>query len=368
MDEQRLKEALGVLAGEASFAGPDDGLIHRAKRRLMRNIAMWVTSFLVLAAGGYLAWPHLRPQPTPLLNASSPLEESVRSADGKLECTARLPANEIQPGDATGLMLTVRNVDEDPLEIRRPLFGRVRVLDEKGMTLDETRLGGDLAGLGPVSFPPSHPVSLVSGGTESLHVYDLNVRWPGGLRIVPICSILEDGLAEMPPMAVTVTVPGGTPGREEALERALLETDGLFEHCPPASDGSWTTGVIEAPDGDYPPMSARCSALIEEYPGFVIVGLRFVAPAMAPEVEFPAAPATPLPGTASISIARWTFLVTTADVKEVERLLGRARTRESSGYSVGISHGPDGWAADSEGICGGESGYYGIIFISPCPP
>jgi hypothetical protein len=143
----------------------------------------------------------------------------------------------------------------------------------------------------------------------------------------------------------------------------------LFSKCAPVADGSATVGVIDAPEGDYASMTARCSASITEGEGFVVVDLMFVAPYSAPDVQLATSlRSMRLPQDASISVARWSFIVTSDEVREVETVTGTSWTRPSSGFAVGIANTGQGWIANSEGACGGTFYVRGIVMISPCPP
>ena len=264
--------------------------------------------------------------------------------------------------------MSIRNISSGPVEVPGWFVGWVRILDRDARLLRDThhfiregrvRLSG---------FVPSE--ELGPGATHGIRVFDVPVTWSGKLRVVPQCDLASD--VDFPPMnamSLDVKVPGRTPSRAHALSQALAMANGLFEKCLPGSDGSSTSGVIEALDGDYAPMNARCAAELEEGSGFVIVKLTFIAPASASDIEFPASiTAMKLPETGSISVARWSFVVTGQEVKEIEPIAGKSWTRSGSGYAVGIAHGKQGWVASSEGRCGGTFYVVGYVMISPCPP
>ena len=361
MDESRLSEALRAIAADIAPRAADGTVARRAKRRLRRNVVLSVVVGVALLGGSVAGVSRLirRDHQTPVLPVASvpvdaPVEESVRSTDGTLECTARLPSAVLEPGAETGLAFTIRNVSQEPVHLVSYQDGYVRLLDHEGTVLTDSR---QFEG-GPSMWRPAPvPITLAPGQTKPAHTFDVAIRWPGSLSLVPICVGIDDqNPVEMEPMSVQVSIPGAAPSVNEALSRALEKTDGVFAKCTPSSGGSWVTGVIEPQGGSSTSsMSARCAAIVAPGVGFTVVELRFVAPASAPQVEFPELLfSVRLPGEASMAVARWRFLVTVDAVREVEHLISVSRTRA----------GPSGGGV----MCGGMFYGGGYEMISSCPP
>ena len=301
--------------------------------------------------------------------ALRPNEASVLSLDGTLKCSARIPSRNIEPGDYTGLEMSITNVGDSPVELPGVLAGWVQILGANGRLLASSR--DDLVRDGRVRFARDVPIRKVAPGeVTDVLMFDSRVVWPDRVRLLSHCEGVgaDLGFPAVPPISVHATTGGTTPTSSEGITRALKAAEGLFATCSPSSSEVWTVGVIKPPDGKYSPMTARCMADVTEAPGYVLVTLTFIAPANAPEIRLASRLAeTALPEEHSISIGRWSFIVTSADVKEVEALEGTSWTKRGNGYAVGIVHTDAGWFANSEGQCGGRFSVIGMVMISPCP-
>src|SRR5439155_24234319 len=172
---------------------------------------------------------------------------------------------------------------------------------------------GSYTAQGPIGGGIPAETNLSPEQSKALTTIDAAIRWPGRLTLVPTC---EAAGRYLPAMLVRVAVPGPAPSGPGALARALSVSGGLFSRCRPPADGDWKVGSIQAPDHSVAPMTARCSAVIQEEPGFVVVALRFVAPAAGPGLAFPKyLQGFMLPGRGALEIARWTFVVLPGDVR-----------------------------------------------------
>lgn len=368
MDESKLSQALKSIAGSVSPASADERLVRRAKRRVARSVVAGAFIGAILIGGGIFGADLLMEREV-AIDRRAVLASVVTSADGALECTATASSPIVQPGDLTGVRMTLRNVSPQAVMLGGQRYGQVAVRDEHGNVL---LTSADLEGPRGIKGEQVRPPELAAGESRSVVFFDVRVRWAGHLQVVPTCLGRE-----MESLDIDVAVPGSAPEPDQALASALEASSGLFASCSPAVDGSWVTGVIEAPydeitkeelSDEVPPMTARCSAVIDKSSGFTIVALRFVAPATAPEIEFPGNMGDiTLPGDDPISVVRWTFLATVDGVKEIEPLFGAGRTRAGPGRYFGIAHWTRGWTLQTEGQCGGEGMGNEIRFFTRCP-
>jgi hypothetical protein len=114
-------------------------------------------------------------------------------------------------------------------------------------------------------------------------------------------------------------------------------------------------------------MDVRCSAAVDQFPGFAVVELRFVSPSDAPEATFSESLGEKdLPDVPSVEIGRWRFVVTSDGVWEAAQLDFAARTKSSKIEAPYFDYQNGVWSGGSIG-CGGTAFGGGIAFISACP-
>lgn len=288
---------------------------------------------------------------------------SAVSKDGTLRCTATLPGDQLQPGLRPGVRFTLSNLSRRPVLYSGGTRGRIIVKDPSGRVLwDPVRI--ESLGHGG---PYLRPLRLRAGTTETIPTFEPTIWWGGHVTLDLSCLGLS--LGSIP---VRVFEPGPAPPPGEALDRALARTGGLFDRCRPASDGSWTRGIMLPPDGaDVPPLRVRCSAHIVRHPGFAAVAITFVSPSDAPAITFPddiyqLSNIESLPGTGSIEAGRWLFVVTRDAVREVSSLDSVFRLRGGDAMAPEYAFEQAKWSrggtsCDSEGYGGG------VLFLSVCP-
>jgi hypothetical protein len=274
--------------------------------------------------------------------AGNPAEEGAVSVVGRaeevpLECEVRLLTPSVQPGEVVEAEFVYRNVGDRPLKLALldPMEARLIVRGPDGRLVWDTDFGGQyVAGLHhPYDLEPGQEVEAPTGFVA---------LWSGPLTLEPVCNylVLEQegriesgdfgwvpqarGLIDLAPLRVEVAGSVETPTRQEALESALAETGGLFEHCRPDVDGSPVSGSIHAPGpvpgGVDPSLEASCRADIRRGSGFAVVELLFISP---PELPLPEPgtgghfPGFELPkGVAPAEAGWWTFVVTEAGARE----------------------------------------------------
>lgn len=360
MDERQLRNQLSRIAGDVPSSTMPSNLVFRVRRR----IAI-VTSFGLILLVGFISTAVAlidRPRVDSDIKPAESLHSSRTTTDGSLRCDARLTSGSVAPGETLPLVISVTNLSERTRSVS-PRGSGMRVLVASGDTVfDSVEYEAGIHG------PYIPDEELEPGDTfEPLVRSRINIMWPGPLEIIPTCPLFEGPL---PPLTLNVTVPGGAPSKEAALDAALPETHGLFKGCLPTSDGTWVTGVIEIPGApDAPSMSARCSASIVQADGFDVVELRIVSPPEAPDHEMPQyiIRVPELPGTGSIETLRWTFVVTASQTREVEGLVNLHRTRPADRMAPYFDFYDGGWHEGGSG-CGGTGSGGGILMISVCPP
>jgi hypothetical protein len=194
--------------------------------------------------------------------------------DGQLRCTATIPAA-ISPAQMLSVDLDVTNISTQPLQLPEgATTWSLRVVSSDGQTYDTAFR----ARFEPVpTLVPSPP--LLPGHSTHTRTDGVAVQWGGPLTIAATCA--GD---QLPPLSVPVTSAGQAPPAGAAIRESLRKTGGLFRGCsPPPVSGVPVVGTIAAPDGQAPPLDARCEADIRTYDGFDVVTLSVITP---PDARF----------------------------------------------------------------------------------
>jgi hypothetical protein len=332
---------------------------------IRKRLVVAALALLVAAAAGVSVFRWVgSSSPEPLRPVGHPVVVSAASKDGSLRCTATLPSDVLRPGLRPGVQFSLTNVSGKGVRYSAGSEGNVVVKDPSGRVLWDPRLPGLIQHGGGFRKLPQ---TLPPGTTAMIPTSEPPIWWGGRLSLDVSCLGLS--LGSIP---VRVFASGHAPSPEEALDRALARTGGLFNGCHPATDGSWKRGAMSPPDGaDLTPLPVRCSAQVVRHAGFDAVAIKFVSPPDAPEVKFPddiyqLSNIEGLPGTGSIEAGRWLFVVTANAVREVSGLdtLFRLRGGEAMAPQYRFERG--GWfrspiMCDSEGLGGG------VLFLSLCP-
>ena len=330
-----------------------------------RRLAVAGLALLVAAGGFYVVLRAFGNHPARPANGGHPLEVSATTTDGSLQCFARLPSSVVQPGQMTGVSLTLTNMSNRPItRAPGPADGTIVISDTGGHML-----WSGLAALSRYIGGEFVPPALQPGQSAGLRVLDTPVRWSGSLAIRATC--LANVAIQLPPLYVRVAVPGPAPSVSDGLGRVIDRSGGLFDRCRPAPDGSWTMGSIVPPGGstDTPSLEVRCSAQVEEHPGFLLITLQIVSPPNAPFVQSSDDLSwMDLPGKGSIEVTRWAFVVTKDDVREVVHLESVSRTRKNEKVVPPTFDFRNGAWSPGATSCGGGASGTGIWFISVCPP
>lgn len=369
--EDEVRALLREMADEVPLsAARPAGVIRRARRRLAFNVTVAALTAGAVAFGGFVAVRVAdNDKVTVPIGRGHPVEVSAKTDDGRLRCTARLPSTIVEPGDPTRIQTTLENLTDEPIEYSpRNASASVVLTDARGEALWGTGGGGP-----PIIGKYVPPTPLPAREKKVIGSENTPVRWPGPLTARPSCSTGTGVFLTLPPIEIEVRSPGPAPTADEALGSALLAAHGIFDSCRPTADGSWTTGLIHAPDGsDIPPLHARCAARIEQYEGFAVVSLLFVSPPTATGVEFGRYADTAyqtLPPNRSTTATRWTFVITTEAVREFSlETATRTRGFTSGAYASNFYLEDGRWKSHST-RCGYESWANGSIdFVSMCFP
>jgi hypothetical protein len=291
---------------------------------------------------------------------------SALTPDGSARCTANFPSTVIQPGDPTGVIVSLENLSDVGVEYDvAHTLGDVVVKDETGAVLWDGYFSSgraDAHGPGPARriLTPAETVRLLTA--------DDPIRWPGPLKLSVVCLGFGLEPLELPSVEAHVAILGPPPDPPAALDRALQKTGGLFDDCRPTPGGTPTPGLVRAPDGSQvPPMAALCAAAVVENPGFDVVTLTFETPADGPPVEIPDdIYHTRLPGNGQLEVGRWVFLVTDRAVFEVSPLMTVGRSLQSTAAAPYFEFQVDNTWSANPGGCGANFSGPGIWFISVC--
>jgi len=362
--DRRLRTALDRVPasdvwGEATRAGrPDHPMPHGVPRR--GRVLIVATVFLVLV-GAFVLAEAVRPRDAEVSTPASPgtVSSTLSYHGGSLACTATVD-RVLDPGRPIAMSLAVENVGASTQHVSSFAGTRLTVESESGEQLWDSAIANSVA-LGP---GPDMGLDLPPGETHVYSVPPVRVAWGGPLHLTPTC----DGL-RLPALIVDVAGSGSTPTAQQALDRALDATSGVFGSCTPKLDGTSLVGTLDPPDGGIAPsLDARCIAEIRAYDGFVAVDIGAVSPATIELDDLPAyyfqMPSPHRAETNSESLL-WTFVVTATDVITVQGPISEEGI--APGFrTVDFRLGHGGWSR-SVSPCGnsGQSGPF-ISFFEPC--
>jgi hypothetical protein len=206
------------------------------------------------------------------------------------------------------------------------------------------------------------------GFTLPLGALDVSVRWEGPLTVRSAC-VYQGGVIWLPPVQIQVRPSAPPISAQDAFDRALQRTGGLFERCRPTIDGRPVRGVIDppAPAQGIASLTARCWAELSPQGSFEVVTFFIVSPPDASAVTFPSdldsLRLSLLPKKKPTEAARWTFVVTRDDVRVVEPL--DSVVRMDLGVSIDFVYKAPAWVAN--GSCYGDHAE-GILFPRPGGP
>lgn len=394
MDEEQFRERLTRMADGLAPPGESQAVVGRARRRIARNSTLGAAVVLVAVSSALV----LRPRPERVISFADPTggPVEVSAVSGSLKCIARFGSGIVGPGHSTGMIFTLQNVGGERMEVPPNTHGKLRVKDAAGQYVWPTPATEPIVmGIGgrggPVVLGPNERVQLPRG--QPL------VQWGGQIKVEPTCLLGRENL-KLPSVQLAVRVPEPITA-EEALRRAFVKTGGLLNPCAPRPDGSWTEGLLKPPEAGYKPpefdremrppaadirpMKVRCAAQLRREPGFWMVNLVLVTPANAPEV--PVAPPVSareyehLPGSESMGVARFEFIITSEATVNTHQVASTYRTSPAASlakvfygvFTYGLGErGIVKWRRSAEGVCGDGSGGgaydISIRFINSCPP
>jgi hypothetical protein len=387
----RLERAASALEPRE---GAWEGIRRRERRRRRIRKVGAISSALAVAAGGIATavvalHPGARPADLVPSQIPRPATVTVQARGFPATCTATLASTEVRPGDSVSIAFSVRNDSGRQVFAQRAdpyggQFGRLLVEDSNGKLLfdTETRHDGQ-SGPGPI-----RPAPLGSGQSMLVNSESVVVRWSGPLRLQGYCPSLQQSESgsdaiqwpALPPFDLSVVLAGPAPSPQEAMDRAVAATGGLFDTCRPGPDGQPMDGVLNPPvvAGHPPtvhplPLEATCWAQVRRGAGSLDVTLFFTTPRMkVPPGATGANGLPPLGPGQPAEVGRWELVVTPTATRTAEfpDYHGRSGPEGTLDYDFNLASGRwDGVGASCETVefFGGSVSFFPPPGRNACP-